>query len=416
MGNNFQGVTSGLAELKNFYQGPIVDQFSEDLAIYRGSEKGKYPWSGQQVIRPLKVRRNPGVGATTDGGTLPAIGRQTTVQAQIGAKLNYLRFGITGAMIESSKSDVGSFVRGAAFELEEGYNDLKSDCNRQMSWDGTGDLAVANAAVNSSTTIVLAGRESAEPALKFVDVGTVFDIMSAGTATVVQAGLTVVSITTGTAISSTATIVCDQVMTCSANDVLVRAGTGIATEIQGLLTQLDGGTTTVFNVARASYVQTLGNVIFGTSDGTSTGSSVGLTLTMLQQAEDEAERRGGRLVNALYSDFGSRRMYQKLLTADKRYVNVVKGDGGFSDASKNYLEFNGKPWVADKDCPQRVFFLPDKYIEKYVLTEMAFADETGSMYIAQAEQDQLEVRIRFFANLFNAKAAGSAVVTSYVSP
>ncbi|MES1988824.1 MAG: hypothetical protein V4440_12510, partial [Pseudomonadota bacterium] len=77
MGNNFQGITSGLATLKNFYQGPIVDQFSEDLAVWRGAEKGKYPFSGQQVIRPLKVRRNPGVGATSDGGILPAIGRQT---------------------------------------------------------------------------------------------------------------------------------------------------------------------------------------------------------------------------------------------------------------------------------------------------------------------------------------------------
>lgn len=414
MGNTYQGITSGLAELKNFYQGPIVDQYSEDVAIYRGAEKGKYPWSGQQVIRPLKVRRNPGVGATSDGGTLPAIGRQTTVQAIIPPAFNYLRFGITGPMIEASKSDVGSFVRSASFELEEGYNDLKSDTNRQMSWDGTGDLALSNAAHVATTVVVLKGRESAEPALKFLDVGSLVDIYTtAGVA--VQTGLTINSITTGTAISTTATVVFDQAVSCSAGDVFIRAGSA-AQEISGLLTQLDGATSTVFSIVRASYVQTLGNVIYGTNDGTSTGSSVALSLNMMQQAEDEAERRGGRGINCVYTDFGSRRMYQKLLTADKRYVNVVKGDGGFSDASKNYLEWNGKPLVADKDCPQRMFFLPDKHIEKYVLTEMAFADETGSMYIAGAENDQLEVRIRFFANLFNAKAAGSSVVVSYSAP
>lgn len=109
-------------------------------------------------------------------------------------------------------------------------------------------------------------------------------------------------------------------------------------------------------------------------------------------------------------------MYQKLLTADKRYVNTVKGDGGFSDEKKNYLEFNGKPVVADKDCPTRLFFLPDKYIEKYVLAEMTFADETGTMYIAQSDVDSWEVRIRFFANLFNSKAAGSACVSTYSAP
>lgn len=408
MANSYQNVTSGLAELKNFYQGPIVDQFSEDVAVYRGSEKGKFPWSGQQVIRPIKVRRNPGVGATSDGGLLPAIGRQTTVQAIIAPKYNYLRFGITGPMIEASKSDVGSFVRSASFELEEGYNDLKSEANRQMTWDGTGDLAVASTAAAASTSVVLAGRESTEPALKFLDIGSVVDIMSAGTATVVQAGLTIVAVTSGDATTATATVTFDQAVTCSANDVLVRAGAGIATEIQGLLTQLDGGTSTVFNIDRSSYLSAQGNQI--------SLSSGALNLNAIQQGEDEAERRGGRLINCIYSDFASRRMYQKLLTADKRYVNTVKGDGGFSDSSKNYLEWNGKPWVADKDCPTRIFLLPDKYIEKYVLTEMAFADETGSMYIAAAENDALEVRIRFFANLFNSKAAGSAVLKSYVSP
>jgi hypothetical protein len=406
MANNYQGVTSGLAELKNFYQGPIVDQFNEDVPVYKGSEKGKFPWSGLQVIRPLKVRRNPGIGATTDGGNLPAIGRQTTVQAIIAAKYNYLRFGITGPMIEASKSDVGSFVRSASFELEEGYNDLKSDANRQMTWDGSCTLATANAAVVASSTVVLAGRESAEPALKFLDVGSVVDIVTtAGVA--VQSGLTINSITSGTAISTTATVVFDQAVTCSAGDCFVRSGS-YGNEIQGLLTQLDGTTSTVFNVARASYVQTQGNVF--------DNGAAALSLDFLQKLQDEAERRGGRGINCVYSDYPTRRMYQKLLTADKRYVNTVKGDGGFSDQNKNYLEFNGIPWVADKDCPQRVFMLPDKYIEKYVLTEMAFADETGSMYIAAGENDALEVRIRFFANLFNSKAAGSACGKNYVSP
>lgn len=413
MANNFQGVTSGLAELKNFYQGPIVDQFNEDVAIWRGTEKGKYPWSGQQVIRPLKVRRNPGVGAIADGGTLPQVGRQTTVQAIIPPAYNYLRFGITGPMIEASKSDVGSFVRGASFELEEGYNDLKSDCNRQMSWSGSGTLATANAANVATSTVVLAGRESSEPALKFIDVGAYLDIVSGGAVT--QSGITVNSISSGSASSATATVVFDQAITCNSGDAFIRSGS-LNNEISGLLTQLDGGTTTVFSIVRASYVQTQGNVINATSDGTSTGTQLPLSINYLQQTEDECERRGGRGVNALYSDYGSRRMYQKLLTADKRYVNTVKGDGGFSDENKTYLEFNGKPWVADKDCPQRIFFLPDKFIERYVLTEMQFADETGSMYIAAAENDQLEVRIRFFANLFNSKAAGAGVVQKYVSP
>lgn len=413
MANAYQSITSGLGILKNFYQGPIVDQFNEDLPVWRGVEKGKYPWSGVQVQRPLKVRRNPGIGATSDGGALPAIGRQTTVQAVIAAKYNYLRFGITGPMISASKSNVGSFVRSASFELEEGYNDLKSDCNRQLSWDGTADLARTNTTVVGSTSVVIKGREDTEPAIKFIDVGMIFDIYTSTTLT--QSGVTVTAIS-GTPGAATATLTVDTAVSSTANDIWVRSGAGTSNEIQGLLTQLDNGTSTLFSVDRSSYVQTQGNVIFVTGDGTSTGVALPLSLSYLQQGEDEAERRGGRSINALYSDYASRRYYMKLLQADKRYVNTVQGDGGFASKDKNYLEWNGKPWVPDKDCPTRIFLLPDKFIEKYVLEEMAFADETGAMYIAAAENDQLEVRIRFFANLFNSKPAGSAVLQSYLSP
>ncbi len=91
MANQFQTISSGLAELKNYYQGPIKDQFSEELPIYRAAEKVKQGWSGYQVVRPIRTVRNQGIGATSDGGTLPAIGRQTTAQAIVAAKFNYLR-------------------------------------------------------------------------------------------------------------------------------------------------------------------------------------------------------------------------------------------------------------------------------------------------------------------------------------
>lgn len=407
MANNFQGVQSGLAELKNYYQGPIINQFNEDVPIYRAAQVGKHKWSGAQVNRPLKVRRNQGIGATSDGGTLPSVGRQGTVQAVIPAKYNYLRFGITGPMIASSQSDVGSFVRAAAYELERGYDDLKTDVNRQLTWDGSGTLARMNAAVVGSTSIVIKGREDTEEALKFVDVGLEFDLYTSAGA-LVQSGITVSAISSGGPGDSTVTLTVSPAVTASADDELVRANS-FGQEIQGLLTQLDGLTTTVFSIDRSLYPQTQGNV--------TDLASAQLSLDALQQAEDAASRRGGANLKAVYSDFASRRMYQKLLTADKRYVNTqTQGDGGFSVKGKNYLSWNGMPWVADKDCPTRIFMLDDKYIVKYVLKEMEFASETGTMYIAQAESDELEVRIRLFANLFNEMPSGSSVIRDYVSP
>lgn len=406
MANAFQSITTGLAELKNYYQGPIVDQFNEETPIYRGADKGKHPWSGYQVVRPLRVRRNQGIGATSDGGPLPAIGYQTTVQALIAAKFNYLRFGITGPMIKASQSDVGSFVRSAAYELEMGYKDLQSDVNRQLSWDGTGDLARINTAAVGATSIVIKGREDTEAALKFVDVNLVFDVYNSS-GVLVQAGITVSAIASGTASSSTATLTITPALTASANDILVRANS-FGNEIQGLLVALDGGTSTIYNVDRSAYISYQGNA--------NDLNGAQLSLNYLQQSYNEGLRRGASKYDAIYSDFDSLRMYQKLLTADKRYVNTVKGDGGFAEKDKFYLDFNGIAWVPDKDCPTRIIMLPSKTITKYVLAEMEFADETGSMYIAQVGNDQYETRVRLFANLFNEQPSACAILLDYVSP
>lgn len=411
MANLFQTATSGLAQLKNYYQGPIVDQFNEDLPIYRAAEKVKQGWSGQQVIRPIRTSRNQGIGATSDGGNLPTIGRQTTKQAIIAAKYNYLRFGITGPMIKASQNDVGSFVRSAAYELEMGYKDLKSDVNRQLSWDGTNVLATVSSAVVASNTVSLTGRESVEPALKFLDVGTPVDIYTSSALTTLQASnVTISSISSGTASSATATIILDSAISCSASAVLVRAGSA-GNEIQGLLTALDGATSTIFNIDRSVSISFQGNVT-----DVSSNTSTQLSLNYMQTPYNEGLRRGGAKYNSVYTDFDSLRYYQKLLTADKRYINTTKGDGTFGNKSEFYMDFSGIPIVPDKDCPQRFFFLPAEVFKMYVLSELEFADETGSMYIAQTSADAFEVRVRFFANLFNEQPSACGVLKGYTSP
>lgn len=403
--NTFQGISSGLAELKNYYQGPIADQFNEDLPVLRGSEKMKQGWSGYQVVRPLRVRRNQGIGATSDGGTLPAIGRQTTVQATFQAAFNYLRFGVTGPMIKASQNDRGSFVRSAAYELEMGYKDLSSDVNRQLSWDGSGTLAQVNTAAVASTTLVVKGRESVEPALKFLDVGMVIDIYNGSTPVATSVTINAIS---GSPTDSTATLTLSTAVSVSADDKIIRSGS-YGYELKGLLYSMDGGTSTIYGVDRSTYQSYQGNVV-------DLNNAQQLKLDTLQQAWNLGMNRGGAKYSAIYCDFDSLRMYQKLLTADKRYSNTVKGDGGFAEKDKFYLDFNGVAMVPDKDCPRRFFFLTEGNWKHYVLADMEFADETGSMYIAQTSADQFEVRVRLFSQLFNEQPSGQAAIQEYLAP
>jgi hypothetical protein len=408
MSNVFQNISYGAAELKNFYQGPMIDILNENLKVLKLCEKVTDGWNGLQVVRPIRVSRNQGIGATTDGGNLPNIGRQTTVQAQISAKYNYLRAGVSGPMMAASSSDVGSFVRSAAYEMKMGFMDLKNDINRQLGWDGSGTLATSNAAVAGSNTIVIAGRTSTEEALKFVDVGLEFDIYTSG-GTVVQTGVTVLSITSPDPNALTATLVCDQVINCSATDVLVRTG-AFNNEIQGLFYALDGGTSTIYNVNRSTYFSFQGNVV--------DDSSAQLKLDDMQKAWNQGLRRGNvQNYSAILCDFASIRMYQKLLVPDKRYVNTTSADGVLGDKDGTFnMEFSGIPIEPDKDFPTRFAFLPQSVLKNYVLKELAWADETGAPYIAQTGTDQFEMRLRYFTNLFNEQPASCAVLKNYISP
>ncbi len=407
MANTFQGIASGFAELKNFYQGPMVDDINETLTMHKFCEGIKDGWSGYQVIRPLRVRRNQGVGATSDGGPLPKIGKQTTVQASFQSAFNYLRFGVTGPMIKASVSDVGSFVRSASYELDMGYKDLKNNVNRQLGWDGTGKLATVNAAVSGSNVMVISGRESTAPALQFVDVDLTFDIVSGST--VIVSGVTVQSISAGDPNSATATLVLDQNVTCSASDYLIQANSQNQ-EIDGLFYSMDGGTSTIYGVNRSTYMAYQGN--------STDLSSAQLTLNAMQGAWNQGLRRGNiGKYDAILADYTTQQYYQKLLVPDKRFVNSMEGDGGFgTQKGPTNLEFNGVPLMIDKDFPTRLAFLPKGILKNYVLAELEFADETGSMMIAQTGADQFEVRIRYFTQLFNEMPSAASILKGYVSP
>lgn len=409
MANQIQTISAGSAILKNVYQGPIIDLINEEIPVYRAAEKVKQGWSGLQVVRPLRSRRGQGIGATSDGGTLPKIGRSTSVTATIGAKYNYLRFGVTGPMIKASQNDVGSFVRSAAYELKMGYGDLKTDVNRQLCFDGTGTLALVNTASAASSVLVVKGRTTGEPALKYVDVDLTFDVYRSSV--VVYSGVTVNAITSGGPASTTATLTLDQAITCSAGDALIRSGSA-AQEIQGLFYTLDGATSTIYGVDRSTALSYQGNY----TDMSSLANAQ-LNLTQMQTIFNEGLRRGNvGKYNAIYTDFTTLAYYQKLLTPDKRYANTKEGDGSFGNKGEFYLEFNGIPLVPDKDFPTRLIFLPAEVLKLYVLCELEFSDEWGSMYIPQSDADSFEVRLRHFTNLFNEQPAACATLVGYTSP
>ena len=130
-------------------------------------------------------------------------------------------------MLAASKGDKAAFASVVEYEMDQGLIDFKNDFNRQLFWDSTADLATVSANAVSSNVITVTGRESTEDGNYFLSVGEVVDIYSGSTK--VASGVTITAIS-GT---TTATLTLDSAVTCSANDVLVRAGS-YGNEIYGL--------------------------------------------------------------------------------------------------------------------------------------------------------------------------------------
>lgn len=403
MANQFASISSAAGILKNWYAGALISQFNDQIPLWKNIEKGREKAAGLQVIRALKVRRNPGVGSTSDGGVLPKIGQQTTVQAAIAYKFNYLRFGVTGPMLKASQGDKGAFVSIMEYEMEQGLLDFKTNFNRQLFGDGRGQIATVAANAVATNVITATGIESTMPGNLYLDVGVVIDIYtSAGV--LVASGLQITAMS-GT---DTATITLSANVTCSATDLIILSGS-YGNDVQGLLYTLGSTqTSTIYSVDRSTYNTFQSNIV--------NANGGQLTLDLLQQAWNEGRRRGDAKYDALFCDYNSERFYNKLLVVDKRYIGKVPGDGTFSNKESSYLEYGGVAIVPDKDSYRRFFMLDTKHWKKYVLSELEWADETGSYMIAQVSSDQFEIRLRHLANLFCEKPSAQAVLRNYVSP
>lgn len=392
--------------LKNNYKGAVVTQFNDDIPLYGEMEKGSEKYTGSQVVRSLKIRRNQGVGAGVDGGAMPSAGVQGNTQAQIQAKFNWLRFQITAGLMKAAQNDQGAFVSGISNEMEGGMDDLKTDVNRQMFWNGRGDLARMNANAVATNVITVKGRTDSEEGAKYLDVGAIIDIYSSVTSLPVATAVTVNAVSNPN--SAVATLTLSQNVSASANDIIVHAG-AFNNEIQGVITTLDSAnpTSTIYGIDRSLYGVYAGNY--------SDLGGAQLTLGAMQNLYNATRRRGGGSMDALFGDYNSEAMYNKLLVADKRYVGKVTGDGTFSDKSKSYLEFAGVPFVPDKDNPQQILMLQRKYFKKYVLCELEWADESTEL-IPLTGVDGYEARLRLFANVFCEKPSAEGRLLGYVSP
>ena len=133
--------------------------------------------------------------------------------------------------------------------------------------------------------------------------------------------------------------------------------------------------------------------VFGNS-----GTNRDLTLALMQKPiskisvtsdYDESD------IKFLLGNVYIRDKYEQLLIADRRYVNKMELDGGFSG-----LEYSGRPFVIDPQCwRNRIFYVTPESMKIYRQADFSFMDEDGAILSRIADKDAYEATMFHFGEL-----------------
>ena len=371
MANETMATLDGI--LKDFYIGPVRKLFNDTIPLYNRVRRDRESIVGRQAIFPVHTRWSEHVGAIDEVGTIPTGGNEEVVQAIVPIRTLYGRVEISTKVIEATKSDAGAFTQALEFKLRQATDNLKKELETQLQGDASGALAritQALSAANDDFYVDNPGTLRPGMTLKAASA------RSGGTTRTSPSFVTVRSVDYVTGRVRTVEDITGT-PDWAVNDFVFRGdasgfiGRGI--NIMGLLGIVDDGTyvVTLHGINRNTYPIWRGVVL---ANG---GTARPLSLGLLQAAEDQIWTVSGARPSALYSHLAQRQAYVELLLADRRFVNVMKFDGGVDfDA----LEYNGRPWFVSRECPKDVVYLLDEEsLRFFMLKDIGWMDQDGGI-------------------------------------
>lgn len=126
-------ITTLDAILKEFYLGPIEEQLNNETMVIDLFEKATVDWQGKNVIIPIHLSRNSGVGFKAEGTTFAganiAAGNQGYARMVVTAKFLYGRFELSGPAIASAKTGANSFATYIEAEINKLTTDVRNESN-----------------------------------------------------------------------------------------------------------------------------------------------------------------------------------------------------------------------------------------------------------------------------------------------
>ena len=412
---------SNLTEiLKNVYDTGLKNQFADEKTTYNLFPKSDRQPRGLGYIFGLRYARVQSTGGRAESTKLPDPMTGKKDQGKINPRYLYGTLRLTGPSMEAAKGDMASFVNGLADEMDDLYQSMVVDLNRQSNSDGFGKVGVVSASFAPSTSTYFNVTFDNDLGIQMMQEGMLIDFYdSTGAAydasccgqrirtitpstKVVQfeaSGSTWLtnhpdSTISGGTTNSTAPVPTASIAVKMGAREAAHATTDAPTDITGLDGIFDNGTllTSFENITVSANPKWAANRM--------TNSSVNreLEVDLMLNALDLTRVRSGMTANTIHCGIGQRRKYANLLLPDVRYA-PTQLKGGYEVLTFSGGDGSVKIIVDSMAQPNKMRFYPDGVIEKFEMTPLGWGNLDGSQMHRRSGYDEWDLFLRLYTNL-----------------
>ena len=405
--------------LKTFYLPAIQEQLNNDTILADIIDTNETDVSGKDAKIECHYGRTKGTGARADGGALPEADYQKFKMVTVPMRYNYGRVTFSGPTIAATRDEKGAYARVITTEIEGVVTDLQKEINRQLWGCGYGVLARWATGDTSSITLnkLYTGNAIGGDGFGSTFGAKYFEENAGGTPAYPTGTSSITAITVDdtdinvTVIDSTSSALIDTITCTEAIGVTEVAGTyyvrlGSARSatsvtaagfsrlemmgLRGICTNTDLDEIALYNDETTRLAtpndpfQSLavsGNawwksIIDAHSSGRYAGQRA-LTLNLMQTMFDKVELKAGKDYgpDLILTTHAIRREYLEIMQADRRNVNTMELDGGWTA-----LDYNGVPLMVDPDAIDgEIYFLTSKDLSIYRMSDYDWMTKDGAV-------------------------------------
>lgn len=430
MAIDYHDLTALQDTLKYVYGSGITNQFNDEKVTYNQFPTSERKPKGRGYVFAIRKSRAQGVGARAESAKLPdpLVGKFD--QGTISPKYIYGSIRLTGPSIEAAKGDVAAFVDGLSDSIDDIYQSVIVDLNRQSWGDGFGKLAklsAANASVASTAGEILVcdnttGVQYLAPGM-LVDVFNTAGTKVEGVPTTSSKRLSALRIARIDPVTKYVYLeaidttyggnhpmsglvrakALASAQSAAASALIIKMGARDAThatsdtpvEMMGLLGIYDDNTLLDafegITVSSAAVPEWEANIL------SNSGVARELSIDLMLQGMDLTRMVSGKVPNIMRMGMGQRRKYANLLMPDVRFAPTVL-KGGYETLTFAGGDGTVEILIDPVAQPGKIFMEPRGTVQKYEMSPLGWGNLDQQIH-QRAGYDEWDMFLRIYTNL-----------------